>query len=346
MDVSVECLTSDQELQRTAQAALETGGDVDACLRLAVGLGHALPSPGDGYTRYLWETLAAIAAEDVTAARVVEPHLDALAILAQAASDDYAPEVDAPASSTWGVFAAEQPGTELTATHTSRGWMLNGTKPWCSLAGKLTHALVTAWLANGDRQLFAVTLDDRGITIPAHTWQATGLAAVTSGPVEFVQVPAVPVGAPGWYLKRSGFAWGGMGVAACWWGGASGVARTMLQRYAAKDPDQVGSLHVGAVDSALYAGQLALRHAAEAVDAGRATGDEGALLESRTRTIVAGSAETVIHHVAHALGPAPLALDAAHARRVADLSLYIRQHHGERDVAGQGRMVLDQVVSW
>ena len=38
-----------------------------------------------------------------------------------------------------------------------------------------------------------------------------------------------------------------------------------------------------------------------------------------------------------ALGPAPLVTDETHARRVADLHLYLRQHHGPRDTARTGR---------
>ena len=41
----------------------------------------------------------------------------------------------------------------------------------------------------------------------------------------------------------------------------------------------------------------------------------------------------------YALGPAPLALDPVHAARVADLTLYLRQHHAERDLAALGRLV-------
>jgi hypothetical protein len=36
------------------------------------------------------------------------------------------------------------------------------------------------------------------------------------------------------------------------------------------------------------------------------------------------------------LGPGPLAFDEPHARRVADLTLYVRQHHADRDLAGLG----------
>jgi hypothetical protein len=46
--------------------------------------------------------------------------------------------------------------------------------------------------------------------------------------------------------------------------------------------------------------------------------------------------------VGHALGPAPLAFDEDHARRVADLELYLRQHHAERDLARLGEATLAQ----
>ena len=56
------------------------------------------------------------------------------------------------------------------------------------------------------------------------------------------------------------------------------------------------------------------------------------------RSVVADTAETVLTVAGHTLGPGPLAFDEAYARRVADLQLYIRQHHGERDLATLGRL--------
>ena len=80
----------------------------------------------------------------------------------------------------------------------------------------------------------------------------------------------------------------------------------------------------------------ALRDAAAAVDAGAADGAAGALLALRVRQVVADAAETVLGTVEHALGPGPLALEPDHAARVADLRLYLRQHHAERDTAALG----------
>ncbi|WP_432494445.1 acyl-CoA dehydrogenase family protein [Kineococcus gypseus] len=314
---------------------------VAAALREAARLTATAPLPASGRTAERWHLLARLAADDLVRARVVEAHLDAVAVLAEAGSA-------VPVGSTWGVFAAEAADAHLEAVETGPGgpggpgWSLSGTKPWCSLAGHLSHALVTAH-APGGRRLFAVDLRAPGVRVVPGTWHARGLREVASGPVRFTAVPAEPVGGTGWYLHRPGFAHGGIGVAACWYGGAVGVARALRARGRAggRAPDQLARWHAGAVDLELTAARLALDAAAAEVDAGRADGDAGAVLALRTRSLVAAAAERVLEHVGHALGPAPLALDAAHAARVADLQLYVRQHHAERDVAALGAALDD-----
>jgi hypothetical protein len=168
---------------------------------------------------------------------------------------------------------------------------------------------------------------------------ARGLRNITSAAIRLDRTPASPVGEPGWYLKRSGFAWGGMGVAACWYGGARGLYRTLHDHVTTSSSDLL-TLHVGVVDVALHAAEATLDAAAQAIDAGHAAGRAGAVLALRVRSVVAEAAERVLHHVGHALGPAPMAFDEQHARRMADLGLYVRQHHGERDLAALGAEVL------
>jgi hypothetical protein len=170
---------------------------------------------------------------------------------------------------------------------------------------------------------------------------ARGLASLPSGPVDFRGVPAAPVGVDGWYLDRPGFAWGGIGVAACWWGGTVGIARRVYRDAEERTPDQIGRAHLGAIDTLLTASGQALTAAASAIDDGTATGARGALRAARVRGLVARTAELVIERAGHALGPEPLAFDARHAQRVADLQLYIRQHHAERDEARLGALLLD-----
>ncbi|MBO9569488.1 MAG: acyl-CoA dehydrogenase [Cellulomonas iranensis] len=313
--------------------------DVDAALA-AVRTWPDHLRPGAGATAALWSTLATLAAHDLAVARAVEPHLDALAILEQA----WSPAGD---ERTWGVFAAEGPGVRLDATRHPDGpaeddgehaWRLTGTKPWCSLADRLDAALVTAHLPDGTRRLFAVDLTDAGVTLVDQPWAARGLSEIPSTPVAFDDVPATAVGAPGWYLERPGFWWGGIGVAACWYGGAVALGRT-LWRHTTTTDDRLVAMHLGAVDVALADARRALAEAARVVDGTLDLGLPGTLLAKRVRATVARTCEDVLTRVGHALGPAPLALDAEHAKRVADLQVYVRQQHAERDDASLGTTV-------
>ncbi|WP_426564953.1 acyl-CoA dehydrogenase family protein [Angustibacter sp. McL0619] len=320
------------------------GPDVEHALRLSAKLSALAPLPASGRTTQRWQLLVDLAARDLTVARVAEAHLDAVAILAEAAQQCQGALVPGP-QDTWGVFAAEGPGVRLDAAAQSGHWVLDGTKPWCSLAGRLSHALVTAHVEDG-RRLFAVRLDDPGVHVEPGAWHARGLVDVPSGPVHFERVPATPVGETGWYLRRPGFGHGGIGVAACWLGGALAVAAVVREAADRRPPDQLASWHLGSLDLALHTARLALRHAAGVVDGGAAQGAAGDLLALRTRSVVAQSAELVLERTGHATGPAPLTRDENHARRVADLTVYLRQHHAERDVAALGAALLAGGTSW
>lgn len=329
-------------LAELAVRAARIGDDVTGALTLAAELGATSTTPGTGRTLDRWSTLATLGAADLTAARVVEPHLDALAILAEAADaglDVQLGAVGADGSSTWGVFAAEGPGLALQATEADHGWVLSGTKPWCSLADRLTHALITARTPEG-RGLFAVALQTDRIEVLPGTWIARGLTQVPSGPIVIDGAPAVPVGPPRWYLERPGFAWGGVGVAAVWFGGAVGVARKLVDHAAANPDDPLRLMALGAVDTALTGAAAALAASATAIDAGTVPAGDAGVLASRVRGVVAAAVELTLTRAGHTLGPAALALDEEHARRVADLTLYVRQHHAERDDLALGTQLV------
>ena len=319
-------------------------GRAEPAIRLAAEAGPRAPLPGSGQTFVRWELLASLSATDLTAGRVAEAHLDALAILAEHGSVDLG-RVGADQGSTWGVFAAEGRGVRVIAEPDGDGWQLTGEKPWCSLAGRLSHALVTAHV-DGGRRLFAVALRSERVRVVEQAWVSRGLTDVTSGPVRFDRAPAVPVGETNWYLHRPGFAWGGLGVAACWYGGAVGVARQVQQRLRSGEPDQIARAQLGAIDACLYRSRGALAMGAADIDAGRAVGEEAVRLAGRVRTVVAEAAEEVLVRSGHVLGPAPLAQDEDYARRVADLQIYLRQHHAERDQAALGALLMDELPPW
>ncbi|MBB3604413.1 hypothetical protein FHT40_004091 [Mycolicibacterium sp. BK556] len=293
-----------------------------------------LPLPGSGQTQVRWNALADLCERDVVAGRLAEAHTDAVAILAELGGPPARP------GRLWGVWAAEAPETCLQA-HQSSGDLvtLSGTKAWCSGAGLCSDALVTARTDTGERGLYAVDLRAAGVHPLPSSWRNAGMADSDTRSVQFSAAPAVSVGKPGDYLRRPGFWHGAAGVAACWLGAARAVAAPLYRRVAERaDGDPHAAAHLGAVDAALAAAHALLVRTAQEVDAAPRS-EHGEISARRLRAVVEVAVDEAIGRTARALGPAPLALDAAHAHRVADLTMYVRQSHAERDLATLGILV-------
>ena len=331
-------LTAAGALGGAERAGSWPGADTAAAFAHAVRSGRLdLPLAGCGRTRERWAVLAGLAEEDLSLARLAEGHTDAIAILAELGASP------PPAGSRWGVWAAQPPGPGLIATRTGHGWRLDGTKQYCSGARSCTDARVTAVAPDGNR-LFAVSTRDLS-PVPG-SWPATGMAASDTLDVEFTNISAQPVSEPGRYTSRPGFAHGGAGVAACWYGGARGVGRTLLAAAAERDVGPHALAHLGAVDIALHTARSALDAAAGEIDADPADREGGRLRALRLRALVEATATEVMHRVGRALGAGPLGRNEAHSRRVADLTVYLRQHHAERDLAELGALVAASGPAW
>ena len=220
--------------------ARDVAADVDGSLALARTHDEAARSMGHDTWR-LFSALATLGSVDLTTARAVEPHWDAVAILDQAGVRH--PETRPGASTR---RRPRAPASRRRRRPTAR-WQLSGTKPWCSLADRVSHALVTASVEGSPPGLFAVALDRPGVAVDAGAWVPRGLRDITTSTVTFDDVPADPVGDPGWYLERPGFAWGGIGVAAVWFGAAAAVAGVLWDAARSRPPDQVALMHLGCV---------------------------------------------------------------------------------------------------
>lgn len=293
-----------------------------------------LPVPGAGDTMRRWSKLAALSECDVVSGRLAEAHTDAVAILT---------ELDGPSAEPgqlWGVWAAEAPDAVLVARDSADGVLLDGVKAWCSGASLCTHALVTARRADDSRGLYAVALAPPEVVPLESRWLAEGMSASDTRSVRFDGTRAVAVGAAGRYLSRPGFWHGAIGVAACWLGGARAVA-SPLYRAVGDDHDRAAHdvhahAHLGAVDAALAAAEAVLRAAAVYVDAH--PGHDAELIARRVRAVVEHAVDEAISRTGRALGPGPMVTDGVHAHRIADLMVYVRQSHGERDLAALGRV--------
>lgn len=316
--------------------------------------------------RFRW--LAGVADGDLVLAKFFESHLDAIEIMRETGFTSSAAGIDVakrcaissiPTGSDdaclWGVWAAQGPAKPpLTAmlkspvAHDSSAGdgpiILSGRKSWCSGVSFLDGALVTAVDADGTQRLYAVNLHHSGIRVTNDGWNAVGMAGTASVDVVFDAVEAVEVGTAGAYLSRPGFWHGAAGIAACWHGAATGLARPLLERAKSRlgDPathDKLLAMHLGAVDCALHASRLALADAVRHIDVHRAGGPPFAQRDAlRLRGIVEKAATTVIEHVGRGLGAGPLCRDAVHARLAADLPVFLRQSHAEWDLAVQATL--------
>ncbi len=118
-----------------------------------------------------------------------------------------------------------------------------------------------------------------------------------------------------------------------WAGGTRAVADRLAAAVRA-GPDPHRDAAWGAVDVALSALDAALAVAAAEVDAdpGDRTGT-AAVRAQRVRGLAARTGLEVLATTGRVLGAGPAAHDGEHAARCADLEVYLRQHHGERDLA-------------
>ena len=328
-----------EDLSSDTLERLRLPADPAAALSRLVEAGaDRVPWPAQGRTLMRWRALAEVAAHDLSLAKLYEGHTDALAILAEL----HGPAV--PPGSRWGTWCAEPPDARV-AMRPEEGCpgavRLDGRKAWCSGAAGLTHAIVSVHDEADRACLAAVSLRQPGVRVSDEGWEAVGMAASASVDVHFEHALAVPVGRPGDYTSRPGFWQGGAGIAACWWGGALGIARQVLA-FAARGgkPDAHRLAHLGAIDAALAGAAAVLREAAHWIDTHPA--DDARRVALNARLVAEQAAETVLRHAGRALGAAPLCRDARFARAMADLPVYLRQSHAERDLAALGQIAVDE----
>ena len=294
-----------------------------------------VPLPAGGRTLERWRALAAVAAVDLSLAKVYEGHTDALAILA---------ELHGPRSAgLWAVWAAEPPQARVTFHPDENGGTLSGHKAWCSGAAVVDSAVVSAWTLDDQPILVAVSLRQPGIRIDTDGWKAVGMSASESVTVLLDAARAETIGGPGDYVARPGFWQGGAGIAAVWYGATVAVARTLAaSAKVANDPH--AAAHLGAVDTALRSARALLIETATWIDAHPTADAAAAAL--RVRACVEAAANEVLLRTGRALGPGPLCGDAIHAQRCADLPVFLRQSHAEHDLAALGRAVANHSPTW
>ncbi len=294
-----------------------------------------LPAPAGGGTAWRWRALHRWARTgSVSVARLAEAHLDALAILAESGTA-HAPDGPGAPGGLYGVWASGGAPGELRFERGSG--TLSGVKRFCSGLGIVSRALVTADDERGATWLLDIDLT-AGSTLRTEPgpWATPALADTATGSLHVARHPARPVEAPGWYLARPGFWHGAIGPAACWAGAAAGLV-DQAEILAGDDPYQ------RAAQGELRAWDLTCRALLDAAgrssDAAPGDGTAARYRALATRHSIERAATAMADRFSQAFGPRPFVTETGTgtgtgtAQRIADLHLYLRQHHGERDLA-------------
>ena len=193
------------------------------------------------------------------------------------------------------------------------------------------------------QQLFGIDLTDPGINLRSPSWAGPGMARSDTRTVAFEDTAALVVAGPNEYLTR---AWvlggrGGCGglLARGHGRGRPSPARPVVHQFYARLLAHLGAVHV-AIDESWSV----IERAASVFD--HDPDLDHAVLARSVRESVERNAMEVIDRVGRALGPGPLADDGRHAAFVADLMVYVRQHHAERDLEQIGRNVAKADNPW
>jgi hypothetical protein len=197
---------------------------------------------------------------------------------------------------------------------------------------------------HGQALLVEVNSSDH-VSIVPETWPSIGMAASASATVAFERTRIGRlIGEAGFYTGRPGFWQGSLNVAACWFGGALGLARGVISTL--RDTSDVHRWTAfGALMSEIVAMGEALQAAATATD--RDPLDQTSQAQVRafaTRQIVYQGATHVLELAAQVGGTHAATHDANQSRRLADLPIYLRQHHPGPDMEALGRMTFARMA--
>ncbi len=269
-----------------------------------------------------------LARVDLCLGRLVEGHADAVRILDQAG--------ETPAEGVYGVWASRSAGTRVRAEQHAGHWRLRGEVRFASGIDLIDRALVPGWVDDQTHLLFDVPLGD--LRPNRTSWRTSAMDASRSFTVEVDTLAGDPVGPESFYLSRPGFVLGGLQVAAVWAGGVASV----VELVASSLRDFPASAHqlrrLGAMEQAALMAETALEHAVRRVTVSQTVPIADI---TATRSAVVAAGDQVVDEAGRIVGPGGLSSHARLARTVADLAIYLRQHHLDRTLEELGREALE-----
>lgn len=289
----------------------------------------------------LVDGLIAIGRTDIPLGRLVEGHIDALRILAQAGA---APRTAA----LYGVWASRSAGTGVAGAVDGDGLELSGTIRFASGAGVIDRALVPVWVDEATHLLVDLAVGE--LSVDRSQWQTTAMQVSQSHTVRVKDVTVSisdVVGAENFYLARPAFLPGGVGVAAVWAGGLARALDVTVAMLDGRGASPAQDLRLGRARLGLVGALTAVRAAGARLDQllggpetvlGPSGIDPGeiAAVSGEARAVVAGAVTTALTELRALAGPAGLAFDPDLGHALDDLGLYVAQLNGDAEATRLG----------
>ena len=209
---------------------------------------------------------------------------------------------------------------------------LTDTLSFASGAGLLDRALIPVWPTEDTHLLVDLAVAD--LPVDTTGWRTAAMAATRTHRVVIESLlvePADQVGGDHFYLSRPGFFPGGVGVAACWVGGAARVADLLYRRH--PQPSPVQQLRFGRIRADLTAAAAMVRSTARRLDdlEPLSADDDLITVAAETRSVAADAVRRIIAEARLTTGPAGLAMDEDLSHAIPDVELYVAQHNPDAD---------------
>jgi len=295
-------------------------------------INETLPQPGQGETSKRFKRLFEMGREDLSLAKIMEAHWDAIAIL-QEAQHSVLPDT------LYAVWASEAPNQVLEMIEDKDGFKISGTKAFCSGAGLVDCALVTIQKPKSQLVLLDFKNHPNKFSYSTDLWQTSAFSATQTATIEVQEIPVTPedcIGVKNWYTERAGFWQGAVNPAACWAGGAAGLLDYAMSN---KRHDAHTLAHLGAMQSNIWTCEAILEKAGHAIDQYPDISELAQKNGLNARHQIEQLCSDTLRRFARAYGPFPLACDSEISRRYIELDLFLRQCHAERDLESLGQLL-------
>ncbi len=295
--------------------------------------------------------LQAAGYRDLAYGRLYEGHVNALQLIARCgtAAQRDALERDVRRGRLFGVWNTEPPDGVRVAAVTAEGLRLGGRKTFCSGAGRVGGALITAQTAAGKPQLVLIDMEREKPPIDRSFWQPFGMEASDSYAVDFSGVLVTPqetIGAPDDYGRSPWFSAGAARFVAVQTGGVERIvaeyAAWLRAGQRSEDPlavARLGSCTVAAGTARAWTD--ACTSAWAAYDGRALAAPELLVTVDAARVAVERAALDVAEAVERGVGARGLLEPAPFSRLIRDLRMYLRQPAPDQALMRVGRAALE-----